>query len=43
MMGEIVGKAAAIARRHQTTPRGVYQNHLAELRELMREPGSTRR
>jgi hypothetical protein len=40
MMGEIVGKAAAIAKRHQTTPRGVYQNHLAELKELMARPGS---
>ena len=39
MMGEIVGKAAAIACRHQTTPRGVYQNHLAELRTLMEQPG----
>jgi hypothetical protein len=42
MMGEIVGKAAGIAHRHRTTPRGVYQNHLAELQSLMRQPGSTR-
>jgi hypothetical protein len=40
MMGEIVGMAAAIAKRHQTTPRGVYQNHLAELKALMARPGS---
>ena len=39
MMGEIVGKAAALACRHQTTPRGVYQNHLAELRAMMEQPG----
>jgi hypothetical protein len=42
MMGEIVGKAAGIAHRHRTTPRGVYQNHLAELQSLMHQPGSTR-
>lgn len=35
MMGEIVGKAAAIAVRHDTTPRGVYQNHLPLLKERM--------
>jgi hypothetical protein len=35
MMGEVVGMAAAIARRHDTTPRGVYQNNLAELKETM--------
>jgi hypothetical protein len=31
MMGEVVGKAAAICVRHNTTPRGVYENHLDEL------------
>ena len=34
-MGEIVGMAAAICRRHDTSPRGVYAEHLAELKELM--------
>ena len=43
MMGEIVGKAAWIAVRHHTDPRGVYQNHLALLRELMAQPGGMRR
>lgn len=42
MMGEIVGKAAAIAIRRKTDPRGVYQKHLPELREMMARPGSTR-
>ena len=43
MMGEIVGKAAWIAVRHQTNPRGVYQAHLPLLKELMEQPGKARR
>ncbi len=43
MMGEIVGKAAWIAVRHNTTPRGVYENHLDLLKELMNQPGAARR
>jgi len=43
MMGEIVGKAAWICVRHATTPRGVYENHLALLKELMSQPGDMRR
>lgn len=35
MMGEVVGMAAALCRRHGTTPRGVYQRHLPELKALM--------
>nr|WP_321476175.1 FAD-dependent oxidoreductase [uncultured Paludibaculum sp.] len=35
MMGEVVGMAAAIARKHDTTPRGVYENHLPELKSAM--------
>ena len=35
MMGEVVGMAAAVARKHNTTPRGVYEHHLAELKEAM--------
>jgi hypothetical protein len=31
MMGELVGLAAAVCVRKRSTPRGVYQNHLAEL------------
>ncbi len=42
MMGEIVGKAAAICVRHHTNPRGVYQNHLPLLKEMMSKPGSLR-
>ena len=42
MMGEIVGKAAWICVRHQTSPRGVYTTHLPLLTELMRQPGTLR-
>ncbi|SEN65171.1 FAD dependent oxidoreductase [bacterium A37T11] len=31
MMGEVVGMAASIAKKHSTTPRGVYQDYLKEL------------
>jgi len=37
MMGEVVGMAAAIARQHDTTPRGVYQDYLADLKEYMKK------
>ncbi|MBL9127010.1 MAG: FAD-dependent oxidoreductase, partial [Verrucomicrobiales bacterium] len=43
MMGEIVGKAAWIAVRHATSPRGVYEKHLPLLLELMSRPGAMRR
>jgi hypothetical protein len=36
MMGEVLGMAAALCTQHQTTPRGVFQEHLAPLQELMR-------
>ncbi len=36
MMGEIVGMAAALGKQHQTDPRGVYENYLADLKQLMR-------
>jgi len=42
MMVEVVGKAAALCARKETTPRGVYEAHLASLHELMRLPGSHR-
>ncbi len=42
MMGEVVGLAASLCKRHATTPRGVYRNHLEELRGLMHE-GAGRR
>ena len=35
MMGEVVGMAASIAIKNKTNPRGVYQNHLEELKVLM--------
>jgi hypothetical protein len=37
MMGEVVGMAAAIAHRNSTTPRGVYEAHLDELKGMMSE------
>lgn len=36
MMGEVIGMAAALCNEHGTTPRGVYESHLAELKALMR-------
>jgi hypothetical protein len=36
MMGEIVGMAAAVCKRHDCTPREVYRKHLEELKALMR-------
>jgi hypothetical protein len=35
MMGEVVGMAASLCKKHGTTPRGVYENHLDELKTLM--------
>ncbi len=43
MMGEVVGKAAALCIKHAATPRAVYQSHLEELKELMNQPGAARR
>lgn len=37
MMGEVVGMAAALCRKYNTTPRKIYQSHLSELKELMKE------
>jgi hypothetical protein len=34
MMGEVVGMAASICKKRNTTPRGVYHEHLAELKQL---------
>ena len=36
MMGEIVGMAASLCQKHKIYPRGVYKNHLTELKELMK-------
>ena len=35
MMGEVVGMAASICKKHETGPRDVYDRYLPELRELM--------
>lgn len=43
MMGEVVGKAAWISVRHHTTPRGVYEQYLDILKDLMSKPGAMRR
>ena len=37
MMGEVVGYAAALAIKHKTTPRGVYEQHLDELVAAIKE------
>ncbi len=35
MMGEVVGMAASICKNKKTTPRGVYEKYLSELKSLM--------
>ena len=37
MMGEVVGMAASLCKKHDTTPRGVYENHLDELKQLAKK------
>lgn len=45
MMGELIGMAASLCKKHGTDPRGVHQNHLGELKRLARrgvgKPGKT--
>ena len=36
MMGEVVGMATSLCKKHSTNPRGIYQHHLEELKELMK-------
>ena len=36
-MGEIVGMAASLCKKHDCDPRGVYGDHLDELKELMQD------
>ena len=43
MMGEVVGKAASLAIKHGTDPRGVYEKHWGEMDELLKLPGKARR
>jgi len=35
VMGQAVGTAAALCRRHATTPRGIYRDHIPELQQLL--------
>ena len=37
MMGEVVGIAASLCKKYRTSPRGVYQQHLNELKEWMQK------
>ena len=37
MLGEVVGMAASICKRHNVNPRGVYHYHLDELKSLMKD------
>lgn len=41
-MGEVVGMAASVCKKHDATPRDVYEKHLAELQELMRRGAGKR-
>lgn len=43
MMGEVVGKAAYVAVRTESSPRAVYQQYWNELGALLREPHNMRR
>lgn len=42
MMGEIVGKAAAVCIQQKTSPRGVYESHFSQLQQLMKQSGASR-
>ena len=35
LMGEVVGLAAALCKKHDTDPHGVFKNHLTEFRDLL--------
>jgi hypothetical protein len=37
MMGEVVGMAASICKRHKALPRAVYTDYLSELKALMEQ------
>ena len=37
MMGEVVGMAASLCTKHKTSPRGIYNEYLPELKALMKE------
>ena len=38
LMGEVLGRAAAICKKHDTDPRGVYQQYLEEFKQLLQQP-----
>lgn len=38
-MGVAVGSAAALCKKYHTTPRGVYEKHLEELKDIVYERG----
>jgi hypothetical protein len=42
MMGEVLGRAAYLCKKHNVDPRGVYQEHLDELKQLLRQSASRR-
>ena len=35
ILGEVVGMAASLCKKYGEIPRGIYKNHLEELKELM--------
>ena len=41
MMGEVVGMAASICAKYDANPRGVYTEHLEELRDRTKTLGAT--
>lgn len=41
LMGEVVGRAAAVCKKHDCDPRDVYQKHLEEFKQLLRTPTRT--
>jgi hypothetical protein len=42
MVGVVVGRAASLACKHNTSPRGVHENHWDELSDLLDQPGDYR-
>ena len=40
MMGEVVGTAASVALANESTPRGVYEDHLAQLQQTLLHEGT---
>lgn len=43
MMGEVVGMAAGLCKKHGVTPRDIYRYHLVELKNLMQKGAATDR